>query len=148
MDPNPFSNPPLGFILFGLVMVLILAAAVYALGAWGVTRMRKGRIDESSDIPYPERPRSGDDRETVHRVESREPTPERVVSKEQLDELAVGDRKIVPQTPTRGERPVDAADRDKNLHQLNRHAPEATNPAREQGQDSRAGRDAEGPDPL
>jgi hypothetical protein len=137
MDPNPFSNPPMGFILFGLVMVLLLAAIVYALGAWGAAKMRQGRIEDSTDIPYPDQPRSEDDRETVQRVHSREPSPDRVVSQSQLDELAVGgDRKIVPQTPTRGERPVDAADRDKDSRQI-RPGPSVDDPspAREQEHD-------------
>lgn len=134
MDPNPFTNPPLGFILFGLVMVLLLAAAIYALGAWGAARMRQGRIEDSTDIPYPDRPQSGDDRDTVQRVHTRDDAPDRVVSSEQLNDLAVGDRKIAPQTPTRQERPVDAADRDKNLHQVRARPSDGTSPAQEQGQ--------------
>jgi hypothetical protein len=139
MDPNPFSNPPLGFILFGLVMVLLLAAAIYALGAWGAAKMRQGRIDDSTDIPYPERPHSADDRETVQQVQLREQTSDRVVSQEQLDDLAVGrDRKIVPQTPTRDERPIDAAERDKNARQVSPDSSDTDptrDPKRSGGQD-------------
>lgn len=114
MDPNPFSDPPLGFILVGLVMLLFLGAAIYVLGAWGAGKMHQGRIEDGSDIPYPDQPRSGDDRESVQRVQSRTDSPERVVSQEQVDELAVGERRrVVPQTPTRSERPVDAADRER-----------------------------------
>lgn len=146
MDPNPFSNPPLGFLLFGLVMVLLLAAIIYALGAWGAGKMRQGRIDNSSDIPYPDQPHSRDDRETVQHVQSRESSPERVTTQEQADQLAVGgDRKVIAQTSHRDERPIDAADRDKNARQVDRHASEARNPAREQGQSDKGGA---GPDPL
>jgi hypothetical protein len=119
MDPNPFVNPPLAYILFGLVAVLLLAAVVYAVGAWGAGKMREGRLQDSTDIPYPEQPRSDDDRETVARARSTKDSSDRITSDEQLDDLAVGaDRKIVPQTPTRGERPVDAAERSKSAHQI------------------------------
>lgn len=133
MDPNPFNNPPIGFILFGLATVLLLGAVIYALGAWGAGKMRQGRIEDSTDIPYPERPQSADDRETVGHARAEGSPPDRIVSDAQLGELELGaDRKIVPQTPTRGERPVDAADRDKDLHQIDPRSSGATSPAREQ----------------
>lgn len=115
MDPNPFSNPPLGFIVAGLVAVLLLAAVIYALGAWGAGKMRRGRVEDSTDIPYPEQPRSADDRETVRHAQAEGSEAGRVMTEADLDELALGaDRKIVPQTPTHGERPVDAAGRDQD----------------------------------
>ena len=123
MDPNPFSNPPLGYILFGLMTILFLAAVIYGLGAWGAMKMRQGRIEDSTAIPYSDNPRSEDDRETVRRAQAKGPAEERIATEEQLKERALGaDRTIVPQTPTRGERPVDAADRDKEAHQIGSQA--------------------------
>lgn len=115
MDPNPFVNPPVGYLLIGLAAVLLLAAAVYLLGAWGAGKMRQGSVEESTAIPYPDRPQSEADREVVRHARA-EPSPaDQIVSEEQLAQLEVGaDRKIVPQTPTQAERPVDAADRNQN----------------------------------
>lgn len=112
MDPNPFVNPPVGFLLVGLAVVLVLAAVIYAVGAWGAGKMREGRVDDSTEIPYPEHPRSGDDRETVSRARGESAAPDTVTTEGDLNDLAVGaDRKIIPQTPTRGERPADRAER-------------------------------------
>ncbi|HMQ31904.1 MAG TPA: hypothetical protein PKD53_14340 [Chloroflexaceae bacterium] len=136
MDPNPFVNPPIGLIIFGLVIVLLLAAVIYGLGAWGAGKMRQGRVEDSTDIPYPDRPQSADDRETVAHARAEAAASDRVVSDQQIRELELGaDRKVVPQTPTRGERPVDAADRDKDLHQIGPQSAGATSPAREQRDD-------------
>lgn len=136
MDPNPFVNPPTALIIFGLAIVLLLAGAIYALGAWGAGKMRQGRVEDSTDIPYPDRPQSDDDRETVAHARAEGATGERVVSDRQIRELELGaDRKVVPQTPTSAERPVDAAARDKDLHQIGPQSAGATSPAREQRDD-------------
>ncbi len=139
MDPNPFVNPPLPFILFGLAAVLLLAAVVYAVGAWGAGKMREGRQRDSTEIPYPEQPRSDDDRETVARARSEKVNSDRITTDEQLDDLAVGaDRKIVPQTPTRGERPVDAAERTRDAHQVGSQAAAEPSPAAEEDSGTRS----------
>lgn len=139
MDPNPFLNPPLTYILFALGAIVLLAGAVFAVGAWGAGKMREGRVEDSTDIPYPDRPRSADDRETVSRARAEAQSSDPIVSDAQLDELAVGaDRKIMPQTPTRGERPVDAAARDKDNRQIGPQAEAGTSPADAQGQGERS----------
>lgn len=119
MDPNPFSNPGPGLLVLGLGAVLVLGGVIYAIGAWGAARLREGRIRDETDIPFPDEPRSADDRETVSRARANDTSAEMITSEEQLADMEVGgDRKIVPQTPTRAERPVDAAERDKDVHQI------------------------------
>lgn len=117
MDPNPYSNPPIGFILFGLAAVTLLTALIYVLGAKAAANMRAGRLNDQTDIPYPDKPQSGDDRASVNNARASD-TGAGIATEEQLQELAVGDRRIVPQTPTSAERPADAYARDKEAHQV------------------------------
>ena len=136
MDPNPFVNPPLIFIVFGLAMVMLLAAVIYGLGVWGGSKMRQGRINDSTDIPYPDQPQSEDDRETVAHARAEGALGTRVVSDQQIRELELGaDRKVMPQTPSSAERPADAASRDKNAHQIDAQAAGAASPASVQRDD-------------
>jgi hypothetical protein len=104
MDPNPI-DPGIGSIFGGLALVLGLGLLVLLAGIWVAAQFRRGRVNEETDISYPSVPQSADDRRAVAEVHARE--------------RAVGDdhgttgpgMREVSQTPTRAERPADAAHR-------------------------------------
>jgi hypothetical protein len=109
MDPNPLG-PSFGSIIIGLILVMALATAIFLVGAWAVAQFRRGRVEEETDISYPDVPQSADDRRAVAKVYDRERASGGVTSDTATDmelrEQAVG--QPVRQSPTRAERPADA----------------------------------------
>lgn len=63
-------NP--GTVIIGLLLVLAFAGVIYVFGAWAVANMRRGRINEETDITYPDQPQSEADKQAVAEVRERE----------------------------------------------------------------------------
>jgi Na+-transporting methylmalonyl-CoA/oxaloacetate decarboxylase gamma subunit len=115
METTVPIGPSLWQIVVGVLMLLVLAGVVYAIGALIAAQLRRGRIAEETDITYPAVPQSEADRRAVEQVHARE---ERVAlqpdnaADASLHEQAVGsDVRPVRQSPSHAERPADATER-------------------------------------
>jgi hypothetical protein len=101
MDPNPL-DAGIGSIIGGILIVAGLALAVIVVGVFIAAQFRRGRVNEETTITFPDEPQSADDRREVAAVEQRE--------REVGGATAVaGGGRPVRQSPSRAERPVDAA---------------------------------------
>jgi hypothetical protein len=127
MNPNDVG---IGSIVIGLLLVMGLAIAVYLFGVLIVSRFRSGRVNEESDITYPSNPQTDADRRALEQIQSREPSApvaadtatdmamreqsaavpsNNIATEEELRERTVGGgMRVVRQSPTQRERPVDA----------------------------------------
>jgi len=101
-----------GSIIIGLVLVLAVAGIIYMLGVWAVAQMRRGRVNEETDISYPAVPQGADDRRAVEEVQAHEQRATLLADNAtdaELHDQAVGQgMQPVRQSPTKAERPIDA----------------------------------------
>jgi hypothetical protein len=106
MNPN---DAGIGSIVIGLLLVLAGAAAIYMFGMLIVSRFRAGRVNEETDITYPDNPQSDADRRAVETVHQNERVGADNATDMELHEQAVGEPiRPVRQSPTQRERPADA----------------------------------------
>jgi len=101
-----------GSIIIGLLLLLAVVASIYMLGVWAVAQMRRGRVNEETDISYPAVPQSADDRHAVEQVHAHEQSStlraDNATDAELHDQAVGQGMQPVRQSPTKAERPVDA----------------------------------------
>lgn len=108
-------GPSFGQVVLGLLTLLVLAGIIFAVGSLIVAQMRRGRVNEETDITYPNVPQSEADRRAVEHVHAHDErvalAPDNAIDAN-LHERAVGEgMRPVRQSPTQAERPADAEQR-------------------------------------
>lgn len=101
--PNP------GTVIGMLLVVILLGLAIYAFGALVMGFFRRGRLEEETDTAYPAEPQSETDQRAVDYIHERDERATGHIF--DADEAELGGRRVVRQSPTQAERPVDRADR-------------------------------------
>lgn len=105
------TTPGPGIIVMMLLIVLLMGLAIYAIGALVMASFRRSRLDEETDIAYPAEPQSETDRRAVEHIHAYERAEGEAGVAVDTDERELSGRRLVRQSPTQAERPVDQADR-------------------------------------
>ena len=101
-----------GSIIIGLLLMLAVAAVIFMFGVWAVAQLRRGRVNEETDISYPAVPQGADDRRAVEQVQAREKSgtlqADNATDMELHEQAVSQSMQPVRQSPTQAERPADA----------------------------------------